>query len=138
MAGEKHGRKQLSVEDSLKKAIEIVRRVGSTGIPQQDLFVKLGLESKEGIKLVHRMIRRGYVVREKVVVNGRKTYVLFSPEYRRYDSTVSLETAIRIPCFTCPFFKECGVGGSWSPLNCEYMEKWLEEEYERLERGEDP
>ena len=125
---------QLSIDDGEAKALKILRKYSDKGILQAKLFEELGIDAKEGVKIIHRLLKKSIIRRERIVIDGRKTYRVLLGESKKYDSIVSLDTVIKIPCFTCPFFKECGVGGTWNPLNCDILEEWLEKEYKKTIR----
>ncbi len=116
-------------QQSLEKTVEeLLKKAGSKGMLQQELWKKLGLDSREGTKLVLKLVRKGLIKREPVTVNGRRTYKLFAvTASRSFEIPVSLETVMEIPCFTCKHLGECGGGGRWDPSTCPVLENWLQE-----------
>ncbi len=123
-------RKQTIPVNLEEKAIKLINTAGKEGILQQELWKKLEIDSREGSKLVLRLIKKGLVKKEAVTVDGKRTYKLYSKK-KPVDTIVDLRTLIEIPCFTCRFFKECGPGGVWNPVNCTILEEWLEEKYRK-------
>ncbi len=114
-----------------KKALELIKN--RDGILQSELWKTLGLDSREGSRLVLRLVKKGLVKREQVSVNGRRTYKLHTVEERakRVSLLIDLSTAIQIPCTTCPFFDECGPRNFHDPSTCMLLEIWLHREVAR-------
>jgi len=119
-----------------KVALELIReRNGS--ILQSDLWKELGLDSREGSRLVIRLVKKGLVRRETVSINGRKTYRLFVVEQRTPSIArivVNLNNILDIPCTTCPFIDQCGPGNFYDPRTCTWLDAWLEENARRVGR----
>ncbi|MEB3759561.1 MAG: MarR family transcriptional regulator [Desulfurococcales archaeon] len=120
-----------------KKALELIK--SRDGILQSELWKTLGLDSREGSRLVLRLVKKGLVKREQVSVNGRRTYRLFTIEDRakKVSLLIDMSTAIRIPCTTCPFFDECGPRNFHDPSTCILLEIWLQREVERRRQIQD-
>ena len=108
-----------------KQAMELIKN--NRGILQSTLWRRLGLDSREGSRLVLRLVKKGLVRREQVSVNGRRTYKLYPIEAKSHDRRllVSMELAIKIPCTTCPLFNRCGVTSEVAPEKCTILEYWL-------------
>lgn len=121
--------KQLVKLESL--ALELIRE-NSGSILQNELWKKLNLDSREGSRLVLRLLKKGLIRREEVMVNGRKTYRLFIVEEtgkrKNLVLKVRLETVMKIPCFTCPILEECGHSELSSPQTCQLLDSWLQRE----------
>lgn len=117
--------KQLaSYED---KAIELIKKNGGV-IIQSDLWKKLKLDSREGSRLVMRLVKKGLVKREEITVNGRKTYKLYltkSNNEGNFSLKVSLASILDIPCATCPVIDQCGLGYFYEPSSCVLMDSWV-------------
>jgi len=125
---------KASMEELEKTALEMIKNSGSTGILQSDLWRRLGLDSREGSRLVLRLAKKGLIRREQVVVNGRRTYRL---RYTRPPSLelrlkVDIEDVLDIPCFTCPFLGQCGPGNFNDPRTCPILQAWLERKAREL------
>ncbi|MCS7099051.1 MAG: hypothetical protein RMH84_05440 [Sulfolobales archaeon] len=116
----------MSFEDEVLKIIkESTKKSG--GIVQSELWKILGIDSREGSKLVARLMRKGLLTRETVMYKGKKTYIL-----RYADSTkiplsisVSLNPVVEIPCFTCRQISRCSIGGYYDPTRCTLLTKYL-------------
>ena len=108
-----------------KRALDLIR--SEKGILQSILWKRLGLDSREGSRLVLRLVRKGLVKREQVSIDGRRTYKLYPVEARGKDQglLVSLDLVLDIPCMTCPHFRECGNHEFYTPANCSRLEEWL-------------
>lgn len=122
--------KQLVKLESV--ALELIRENNGSML-QNELWKKLNLDSREGSRLVLRLLKKGLIRREEVMVNGRKTYRLYIVEdtTRRKTLTlrVKLETAIEIPCFTCPILEECGHSDLSDPHSCQLLDSWLQKNF---------
>lgn len=46
--------------------------------------------------------------------------------FRSVNPLVVPTGLMRVPCGVCPVFDECHEGGIVSPINCIYMNEWLE------------
>jgi len=119
---------KASIEELEEAALNLIKGSGSEGILQSELWRRLGLDSREGSRLVLRLAKKGLVRREQVIVNGRRTYRL---HYTRPPSTelklkVTLDDVLEIPCFTCPYLEECGPGNFNDPRTCPVLHAWLE------------
>lgn len=119
---------KVSMEELEKTALEMIKNSGSTGILQSDLWRRLGLDSREGSRLVLRLAKKGLIRREQVVVNGRRTYRLryTRPPSLELKLKVDIEDVLGIPCFTCPFLGQCGPGNFNDPRTCPILQAWLE------------
>jgi DNA-binding Lrp family transcriptional regulator len=111
-----------------KKAFEIIMSHSQKGgIVQSELWKMLGVDSKEGSKIVLRLLRRGLIARKEINHNGRKTYVLMvahHSEERGID--ISTDDVIQIPCFTCEYlYLECGDTSKLNPSNCVKLDNFI-------------
>lgn len=111
-----------------KRALEIIHKSGARGgILQSELWKILNVDSKEGSKIILRLIRRGLITRREIIHNGRKTYVL-SPARQEDAVSISIEidSAMDVPCFTCEYlFSECGASAKLNPASCSKMSGFL-------------
>ena len=108
-----------------RQALDLIKN--NKGILQSTLWRELGLDSRDGSRLVLRLVRKGLVRREQVSVNGRRTYKLYPVEAKVHDRRliINMELSNRIPCTTCPLFRECGVTSKVSPEKCPHLDRWL-------------
>ena len=111
--------------DSLEnKALDMIKN--NKGILQSDLWKMLGLDSREGSRIVLRLSKKGLIKRKPVIVNGRKTYKLYLVELSETASiTVDLSSVLDIPCTVCPYITQCGPGNYYDPASCPLMTDWL-------------
>ena len=109
------------------EALELIK-TSKNGILQSDLWKILGLDSREGSRLVLKLTKRGVIRREQVSINGRRTYRLFLVERKRgLDGVViNVSSLLDIPCLTCPYIDECGEGSFYDPTTCPLMEAWIQ------------
>lgn len=109
-----------------KKALEIIE-TQEGGVLQSDLWKMLGLDSREGSRLVLRLVKKGLIKREQVSVNGRRTYKLTPAKMAAEPVTVKINIAsiLDIPCTTCPHLSECGPKNFYDPATCPLLEAWL-------------
>ncbi|MEM4435064.1 MAG: hypothetical protein QXP10_03200, partial [Sulfolobales archaeon] len=61
-----------------ERVLEIIRESTkkSGGIVQSELWRILGIDSREGSKLIARLMRKGLLMREAITYKGKKTYIL--------------------------------------------------------------
>jgi len=117
--------RQLS--DLEKKALDIIKN-SKDGVLQSDLWKMLGLDSREGSRLVLRLAKRGLIRRQQVSVNGRRTYKLTAVEVSEESITlkINIGSVLDIPCATCPFISECTRRQFHDPATCPFLDAWLE------------
>ncbi len=120
-----------------KKALELLRQ-SKDGMLQSDLWKSLRISSREGSRLVLRLMRKGLLRREEVSVGGRRTYRLYSVEtgVAKFSVQVGVGSILDIPCATCPHLLECGAGGFYDPSTCTLLELWLRREATRLQQAQ--
>lgn len=113
-----------------KKAYEIISsRSREGGITQTELWRHLGIDSKEGSKIVLRLLRRGLIVRRETESNGRKTYILTLPGHllTREDLhiLVNIDDIEEIPCFTCSMLSVCAssIDNMWA--GCQRLREFI-------------
>ena len=116
--------KQLASYEDV--ALRLIRENGGQML-QKDLWKKLKLDSREGSRLVARLVKKGLVKREEVVVDGRKTFrlILAKTNSSGLLVRVSLGGVLGIPCTTCPVIDQCGVGNFYDPSTCSLMDSWV-------------
>ncbi len=107
-----------------KKLYEAIREAGDTGIMQRDLWRKLGIDSRVGMRILRQLERQGLVVREEVVHKGRKSYVVRAVE--RAEEGVEIPRFLEeVPCFLCPLLRRC-VYGEIDISGCAKIKRWLD------------
>lgn len=97
------------------------------GVIQSELWHALGIDSREGSKIVARLIRRGLLIREAVIHKGKKTYKLYYSDSIRTPVSISvnLNPAIEVPCFSCRQINRCGIGGYYDPTKCPLLTRYI-------------
>lgn len=121
------------------KVLELLRQ-SKDGMLQSELWRTLGISSREGSRLVLRLMRRGVVRREEVTVNGKRTYKLYAVTVgaARFSVKVDVGGILDIPCATCLHLSECGAGGFYDPSTCPLLEAWLRRESMKLREVRNP
>lgn len=106
------------IKDSTKK---------SGGIVQSELWRILGIDSREGSKLIARLMRKGLLTREAVTHKGKKTYVLRYADSTRAPVSISinLNPIVEVPCFACKQINRCSIGGYYDPTRCSLLTRYL-------------
>lgn len=121
-----------------RKVYEAIREAGDTGIMQRDLWKKVGMDSRLGMKILRRLERQGLITREEVVYKGRRSYVLRAapPAEKEVQLPELLDS---IPCFYCSDLRRCAYGER-DVLSCPLLNRWLNEEgggaFEGIRSGE--
>jgi len=125
LTGSQSGSKLSELES---KALEVIKSRGEQGIYQHELWKLLGIDSREGSRLAIRLLKKGLIVREPVVHEGRRTYrlMLAKPVVAAVKVEVNLDFAMTIPCFTCSNLERCHPGGFFDPANCPKLNQWLD------------
>ncbi len=111
-----------------KKAFEIISSHSERGgILQSDLWRVLGVDSKEGSKIVLRLLRRGMITRKEVNHSGRKTYLLMvAHQVEEKEIDVDIGDVIEVPCFTCEYlYLECGDSSKLNTISCIKMNNFV-------------
>ena len=114
-----------------KKAFDIISsKTREGGVTQVELWKLLGIDSKEGSKIVLRLLRRGLVVRKEIDYNGKKAYVLTLPGHLISQEDLSLEVNIDsvadLPCFKCPYLNTCALSSENLWGRCDKLRAYLE------------
>ncbi|MDM7275902.1 MAG: MarR family transcriptional regulator [Thermoprotei archaeon] len=107
-------------------ALKLIRDNGGIML-QSDLWKKLKLDSREGSRLVARLVKRGLIKREETLVNGRKTYKLYITESNKKNPpiVISLNSVLNIPCITCIYIDQCSPGNFYEPGTCLWLDNWI-------------
>ncbi len=121
------GMRRSSLEELEDKALQLIRERGDEGIYQHELWKMLGLDSREGSRLALRLLKKGLIVREPTVHNGRRTYKLFLAKQVKKKPKISIRigNAIEVPCFTCRNLDKCHNGGFYDPSTCPILASWI-------------
>lgn len=108
-------------------ALDLIKKNGGVMI-QSELWKKLKLDSREGSRLVARLVKKGLIRREEVTINGRRTYRLHLVNTGNSGGLivkVNLGSIMGIPCTTCPMIDQCGSGNFYEPSTCALMDSWI-------------
>lgn len=116
-----------TVEALEREALNLIERAGKEGVLQSQLIKALGVDSRLGSKIITRLVKRGLVRRDKVTVNGRVTYRLFLADKAvpALNIIIDVSSILDIPCTTCPYRRDCGVGNLYEPTSCPLLERWI-------------
>lgn len=109
-----------------REILDIVKNAGEKGILQRDIWGKLKIDSRRGIKIIKRLEKRGLLTREEYIYKGRKTYIL-KPTSKAFRKVVLPQSLNGVPCFYCPYLYKCG-SGEFHPAHCKLLDKWLYKE----------
>ncbi|MEL9997333.1 MAG: hypothetical protein QXH99_02435 [Sulfolobales archaeon] len=121
-------RNKLMVKEGLEdKVLEIIKSSGEEGVVQSELWGQLNIDSREGSKIVMKLVKSGLVSRVPVVYKGRKTYklVYVSKQPNSTQLVVKLNPVMTIPCFLCKDLDKCGLGSYFNPLICNKLTTYL-------------
>lgn len=112
------------------KILEIIKSKTEKegGVIQSTLWSMLGIDNREGTKIVLGLVRKGLIKREPVTFKGRRTYkLIYSPiKSAKLNIVVKLNPVMYIPCFTCRELLRCGMGGYYNPYKCLFLSHFIE------------
>jgi len=111
---------KTDMDKLVNRVCEMIAGYETKGILQNILWRKLKLSSRDGSRLALKLERMGMITREKILENGRWTYLLLIKKIP--ISTKSIENA---PCLVCPVEGKCSTDGEISPKTCQYIEDWV-------------
>ncbi|MEM0088083.1 MAG: hypothetical protein QXT33_04270 [Thermofilum sp.] len=109
-----------------KKVYETVLEAGDTGIMQRDLWRKIGLDSRLGMRILRRLERQGLVKREEIIYKGRRSYLVRAVPSAERELQLP-DFLDEVPCFYCPNLRHCAYGER-DILSCPLLNRWLNEE----------
>lgn len=109
--------------DLTSKVYRLIIEQGKDGMLQSVLWKELGLTSRDGSRLAIRLEKRGIIKREKILEDGRWTYLLVP--LRLPVQIKSIESS---PCLVCPDENKCSKNGTITPFKCIKIENWLIQE----------
>jgi predicted DNA-binding transcriptional regulator len=116
--------------------IKILESSGNSGMNLSELQKILKIKEDKLKLVVARLSRKGIVKKEKIKKeDGKIDYKIQLSTIKPVELKIELSTVIKIPCFTCKYIKECGIGREWSPANCEILKNWLESETNKIEQA---
>ena len=111
---------KTDMDKLVNRVTEMIASYATNGILQNILWRKLKLSSRDGSRLALKLEKLGNITREKILENGRWTYLLLIKKIP--ISTKSIENA---PCLVCPVEGKCSTDGEISPKTCVYIEDWV-------------
>lgn len=115
-----------------QRALSLVEQSGDRGVLQCDLWKLLQTDSREGSRIVLRLEKKGLIKREPILHDGKRTFKIMLA--RKAEPKISISSVKGIPCFSCLDIGRCGIGQPRSPVTCKNLNKYLEEESEKLDR----
>ena len=122
---------KTDMDKLVNRVTEMIAGYATNGILQNILWRKLKLSSRDGSRLALKLEKLGNITREKILENGRWTYLLLIKKIP--ISTTSIENA---PCLVCPVEGKCSTDGEISPKTCVYIEDWVLTELKTKKRHE--
>jgi len=122
---------KTDMDKLVNRVTEMIAGYATNGILQNILWRKLKLSSRDGSRLALKLEKLGNITREKILENGRWTYLLLIKKIP--ISTISIENA---PCLVCPVEGKCSTDGEISPKTCVYIEDWVLTELKTKKRHE--
>lgn len=124
------------LESYEEKAIALIK--SERCILQSELWKRLSLDSREGSRLVQRLLKRGAIKREEATVNGKRTFWICIEESigRAAKEILSTKSIMGIPCVTCPSFAQCAPGAQYEPGTCGLMDVFIKRLVKLIERRE--
>ena len=116
---------EKSEAELLNLALEVLKKYGDEGVTQDKFIEELGIDSKEAIKLLSKLTKKGILKKETRKIDSKKVTYL-----RLFESNlkipVSLEFLSQIPCFKCKYLLVCKPGSNPNPADCTILDEWLE------------
>jgi hypothetical protein len=109
--------KQTDLE---QKALQLILNMGDKGILQSELWRKMEASSREGSRISLKLEKKGHILREKELSNGRWTYRLYSTR-----QPVTIKSLFNCPCLTCQASIRCEAEGEISPIKCILLTNWI-------------
>jgi hypothetical protein len=106
--------------DLEQKALQYIMNTGFEGVPQSELWRKLGASSREGSRIALKLEDKKLIRRERELRDGRWTYRLYP---RRVPA--SIDSIADVPCLKCADSTRCDPSSAISPQTCEKLTEWL-------------
>ncbi|ADI32302.1 helix-turn-helix transcriptional regulator [Staphylothermus hellenicus] len=122
-----------------KKIYKYALKFGKKGIPQNVLWKKLGITSRDASRSLKKLEELGFVERIPIVYNGRRTFRIIAipkpiEEFVEKKEKIiekpllDIRKFLDIPCLSCPYIDKCYEGGYYDPVICDWLTEWLEKE----------
>ena len=122
---------KTDMDKLVNKVTEMIADYETKGVLQNILWRKLKLSSRDGSRLALKLEKMGNITREKILENGRWTYLLLIKKIP--ISTKCIENS---PCLTCQVEGKCSTDGEISPKTCQLIEDWVLAEAKSKKRHE--
>ena len=120
----------MPLQDNYSRMYHLIVSAHGNGLSQRNLLDLMKLRSNQVSKIALKLERSSLVKREKVLEDGRWTYILKAVD------AISLGPYESIPCVTCPYEDKCRPDGIISPQNCALetyqrgIAQWVLEEFD--------
>lgn len=116
--------------------MKLIKEAGSKGILQSELRHILGIDSRDGSRLVLKLVRKGIIRRKEEMYKGRKTYRIFyvAPRRSMGELKVKMGISLDIECFTCPVLTHCNVDSYYNPQSCPFINGQINRLVEAIKR----
>jgi hypothetical protein len=114
-----------------QKALKLIFDAGEEGLLQSELWKLLDVSSREGSRMAKKFEEKGRVYREKILNNGRWTYMIFSKK-----ELVTLDSIEGCPCLVCDEVEKCFNEGKVTPTACLKLTAWIDPRIEMLPPSE--
>lgn len=118
-------------KDLDETVLKILESAEDGGISKSELAKYLKIPQTDLEKLINRLSRKGLIKKEKVKNKNKDDLIIYLAKPKPKSLLINLDTAIKVPCFTCKYIKECGENKEWRPASCEIINMWLEQEYQK-------
>jgi len=113
-----------SDEELARTALAILGKYKDGRVPQDKFVEELNMDSKEAMKLVSKLVKKGILKRETVIEGGKKVVYLYSSDRYLY-LPVRLSLLSKVPCFKCKYLLVCKPGSNPNPEDCTILDEWL-------------
>ena len=100
--------------------LDLIRNAGDEGVLQSQLWKNVKADSREGSRTMLRLEKKGLVLREKALHEGRWTYRV-KAKYKY----ASADSIINVPCAFCEKELRCSEAGLTTPSKCVKLTLWL-------------
>ncbi|MFH1328737.1 MAG: transcriptional regulator [Candidatus Bathyarchaeota archaeon] len=102
------------------KVLQIIKKSGTEGILQSNLWKKMNASSREGSRVSLRLEKAGLIDRKMELNQGKWTYKLIAKK-----RAIKSEIVLDFPCVFCIDQERCGTGSFISPPTCERLTVWI-------------
>ena len=104
-----------------KRAFQLILETGDEGIPQSEMWRRLGISDKYGSKIARGLEKKGAIKRQRELHEGRWTYRLIS-----LKKQITVDSIVDCPCITCEDIEKCDPGLFVSPILCKKFTYWID------------